>query len=240
MSDFWKFVILIFSSYLLGNITFARLFAFTRNKDDITTHGSGNPGTMNMLRTHGLSMAVITLIFDALKSVISCIWAYFWLLPSGAYIANLAMYVAGFACVIGHCFPILYKFKGGKGVATSFGVACVVRPILIPITLVTFLVVFLVRRIGSLASLSAVAVFFIGESIYLLVYGYYASYAILVLLITLIVFAHRSNIKKLVDNKESEINLEDAVQKDIDYANEQKEKREKALKMKQDKNKSNK
>ena len=236
MSDFWKFMILIVSSYLIGNITFARLFAFTRNKDDITTHGSGNPGTMNMLRTHGVSMAVVTLIFDALKSVISCIWAYFWLFPSGAYTANFAMYVAGFACVIGHCFPVLYKFKGGKGVATGFGVACVVRPILIPITLVTFLVVFLVRRIGSLASLLAVVVFFIGESIYLLVYGYYASYAILVLLISLIVYAHRGNIKKLANNYESEINLEEAVQKDIDYAKEQKEKREKIKKTKQDQN----
>ena len=68
MSNFWKIVILVAGSYLIGNITFARLFSFFRNKDDITSHGSGNPGTMNVLRTHGLWLAVVTLIFDALKS----------------------------------------------------------------------------------------------------------------------------------------------------------------------------
>ena len=225
MSDFWKFVILIASSYLIGNITFARLFAFTRNKDDITKHGSGNPGTMNMLRTHGLWLAIVTLIFDALKAVICCVWAYLWLKQSGGYIANLGLYFSGFSCVIGHCYPVLYKFKGGKGVATSFGLACVARPILIPVIVAVFLFVFLVWKIGSLASLVTTLVFFIVESIFLLHYGYYASFIFLLVVVSLIFYAHRTNIDKLINNKESKIDLNEAVEKDKRFAKEQKEKK---------------
>ena len=227
MSDFWKFVILIASSYLIGNVTFARLFAFTRNKDDITTHGSGNPGTMNMLRTHGLWLAVVTLIFDALKAVICCIWAYFWLRSTSGYAANLAVYFSGFSCIIGHCYPILYKFKGGKGVATAFGLACVARPVLIPVIIAVFLFVFLVWKIGSLASLITILVFFIIDSIILLSLGYYASFILLLVIVSLIFYAHRVNIQKLFDNRESKIDLNEAVEKDRRFAEEQKRKKKK-------------
>ena len=232
MSDIWKFVILIVSSYFIGNVTFARLFAFTRNKDDITTHGSGNPGTMNVLRTHGLWLAVATLIFDALKAVICCVWGYLWLSPTSGYMANLAVYFAGFSCIIGHCFPILYKFKGGKGVATGFGLACVARPVLIPVIIAVFLFVFLVWKIGSLASLITILVFFIIESIILLNLGYYASFIFLLVVVSIIFYAHRTNIKKIFDNKESKIDLNEAVEKDKKFAKEQKEKRELFKKLK--------
>jgi glycerol-3-phosphate acyltransferase PlsY len=111
MSNIWKFVILIIVSYFFGNITFARFVARTRNNDDITTHGSGNPGTTNMLRTHGLTLAIVTLVLDALKSVICCVVAYFWLKPESGYLANLAVYVSGLSCIIGHIYPVIFKFK---------------------------------------------------------------------------------------------------------------------------------
>ena len=236
MSDFWKFVILIVSSYLIGNITFARLFAFTRNKDDITTHGSGNPGTMNVLRTHGLWLAVVTLVFDALKAVICCLWAYLWLLPSGGYPANLAVYTAGISCIVGHCYPLLYKFKGGKGVATGFGLACFARPVLIPVMIAVFLFVFLVWKIGSLASLTTVIVFFLAESAILLCNGYYASFIIMLVVVSMIFYAHRGNIKRIFDNKESKIDLNEAVEKDKKYAEEQKVKRSLFKKLRDKKN----
>lgn len=225
MTDFWKFVILIISSYLIGNITFARWFAFTRNKDDITTHGSGNPGTMNMLRTHGLWLAVATLVFDALKAVVCCVWAYLWLSSTSGYVANLGVYFSGFSCVIGHCYPVLYKFKGGKGVATGFGLACVARPVLIPVMVAVFLIVFLIWKIGSLASLTTILVFFIIESIIILSYGYYASFIFLLVIVSLIFYAHRKNIDRLFNNKEGTIDLNEAVEKDKRFAQEKKEKK---------------
>lgn len=232
MSNIWKFLILAVSSYLVGNVTFARLFARTRNNDDITTHGSGNPGTMNMLRTHGLWLAVVTLIFDALKSVVCCLWGYFWLKADGMYLANLAIYTAGVSCIVGHCFPVLYKFKGGKGIATGFGMACVARPILIPVLLAVFLFIFLMWRIASLSSLTTVVVYLIGDSIFLLVNGFYGSFVLLLFAVALIFFQHRKNLQKLFDNKENKIDLNEAVQKDKDFAKEQKEKREKIRKSK--------
>ena len=108
MNNFWKIVIVAVISYFLGNVTFARIIAKFRRQDDITTHGSGNPGTMNMLRTHGVTLAVLTLIFDALKAVISCLIAYFWLRSTATeYVVNLAMYICGFVCVIGHNYPVV-------------------------------------------------------------------------------------------------------------------------------------
>ena len=227
MNNFWRFVILIVISYFLGNINFARILSKAR-KDDITTHGSGNPGTMNMLRTHGVTMGVVTLIFDALKSVIACLIGYFWLKAvSTPYVANLAVHVCGLACIIGHNYPVIFKFKGGKGVATGFGLVCVARPILIPVVLGVFLVVFLVKRVASISSLSGVLTFFVGESIFLLVKGYYASFVVLLVSVALIFYAHRSNIKKIFEKNEKQIDLKDAVQKDKDYAKEQREKRAK-------------
>ena len=237
MNNIWKFLILIVGSYLLGNINFARIFARTR-QDDITTHGSGNPGTMNMLRTHGVWLAVITLLFDALKSIISCLIGFYWLkATSNLYAANLAIYICGLACILGHNYPIIYKFKGGKGVATGFGLVCVAEPLLIPVVLVVFLVIFLIWRVASLSSLSAVIAFLIADSVLLLINEYYASFSVLVVCVSLIFYAHRSNIKKFVENNERKIDLKEAVQKDKDYAKLQKEKR--AMKKQQKNNKTN-
>jgi len=218
---------------LLGNVTFARIIAKFRRQDDITTHGSGNPGTMNMLRTHGVTLAVVTLIFDALKAVISCLIAYFWLRnTTSEYTVRLAMYICGLFCVIGHNYPVIYKFKGGKGIATSFGFSCVVQPILIPVVLGVFLTVFLIWKVASLASLSAVFAFVIIDSVILLINGYYACFVVLLVILSLLVFAHRKNIDKLFKNSENKFDLKATVQKDKDYAKQQKEKR---LKKKQEK-----
>ena len=225
MSDFWKFLILIVVSYLLGNVTFARLFSKTR-KDDITSHGSGNPGTMNMLRTYGVVLAILTLVFDALKSVIACLIGYFWLkYTSSAHAASLAVYICGLACVIGHNYPVIFKFKGGKGVATALGFACVARPILIPLILVVFITIFAIWKVASVSSLSAVFAFLIADSIILLMNGYYSSFIVLVVIVSFIVYAHRSNINRLFTKKENKIDLYEAVQKDKEYAQVKRERR---------------
>ena len=233
MSNIWKIVILSIIAYLLGNITFARIFARVNRKDDITTHGSGNPGTMNMLRTHGVTLAVATLIFDALKAVISCLLAYFWLRNTASdYAVKLGIYIVGLCCVIGHNYPVIFKFKGGKGIATSFGFSCVAQPILIPVILAVFLTIFLIWKVASLASLSAVFVFVIIDSIMLLIKGYYACFVVLMLFLVLLVYAHRKNIDKLFKNNENKFDLKETIKKDKDYV---KAKKEKRLQKKQDK-----
>ncbi len=226
MSNALKFVIAIVVSYFLGNFTFARFLARTRNNDDITTHGSGNPGTMNMLRTHGVWLAVLTLIFDAVKSVVACLLTFLWFGgEGGGQLANIAMYSAGLACVIGHCYPVIFKFKGGKGVATSLGIVFVAHPIIGPIIMACFIVVFLLTKTASLCSILSAIAYVAIDSVMLLQKGYYVSFILLLCLLGLIVYAHRGNIKRLFNNSESKIEIKDAIQKDKDYAEQQKKKR---------------
>lgn len=236
MSNAIKFLIVVLGSYLIGNFTFARFFARTRNNDDITTHGSGNPGTMNMLRTHGVWLAVLTLVFDAVKSVLCCVGAYYLLGGDGAgQASNIAIYVAGLSCVIGHCYPVLFKFKGGKGVASSLGLVFVAHPIIGPIILVGFVVIFLITKTASLCSILCSIAYVIIDSVMLLQKGYYVSFILLVCLLGLIVYAHRGNIKRIFSNSESKIEIKDAIQKDKDYAEQQREKRKTMWQKRQEK-----
>ncbi len=221
-----KVVILSIVSYLLGNINFARILARTRN-DDITKHGSGNPGTMNMLRNHGVILGALTLLFDAVKCIIPCLVARLWLFEGDAYWSNLGVHIAGFFGIIGHMFPVVYKFKGGKGIASAFGFALVANPILAACCFVVFAITFVISKMGSLGSLASLFTFSIVNTIFLAKNGYYLSIAITWVLVLLISFAHRSNISRLLGNKESKISLQDAVEKDKAYLKAQREKRQK-------------
>ena len=113
--------ILAVVSYFIGNITFARIIA-KFHKDDITKHGSGNPGTLNTWRSYGFWPGVLTFLLDMIKGLLPTLVAYL----SFGYIdgcsAEIAVYIAGFSVVLGHIFPIIFSFKGGKGIATSVGV----------------------------------------------------------------------------------------------------------------------
>jgi glycerol-3-phosphate acyltransferase PlsY len=102
----------VFVPYLLGSINFAVIISSKKYNDDVREHGSGNAGMTNMMRTYGRRAAVFTLIGDALKAVVSALLGYYAFGLIGAY-------VAGFFCVLGHLFPVFFKFKGGKGVVTA-------------------------------------------------------------------------------------------------------------------------
>lgn len=115
ISTIIKTVFVAIVGYMLGNISPARLLAKI-NGIDITREGSGNPGTTNVIRTLGIQAGIITFVVDVLKGFIAVAFGTFFAWQWGAY--------AAFAGVLlGHCFPILYKFKGGKGVATTLGAA---------------------------------------------------------------------------------------------------------------------
>lgn len=104
---------------------------FTHQKDDITKHGSGNPGTMNMIRTFGVGTGLLTLFFDCLKGALPALAGYLLFRGDGVIMANTALYAAGLAVVFGHMYPVVYKFKGGKSVACALGIFCVANPILL-------------------------------------------------------------------------------------------------------------
>ena len=219
-----KFFVLVIFAYFMGNINFARILAKTRN-DDISKHGSGNPGTMNMLRTHGVAMGVFTLIFDALKSAIPCLIGYFVLFYGDPYLAELSIYVAGLSCVLGHMYPVVHRFKGGKGVASGFGMAMVANPISTSICLGVFILTLVLFKIASLSSMICAVGFVVTETVLLALHDYYLAIALLWVLFFLIIYAHRSNIKRMLNRNENKVNLNEVVQKDIDYVKSRREKR---------------
>lgn len=112
-------ILVVVVCYFIGNVSFARVFAKAFKHEDITQKGSGNPGMMNMLRVYGIGYALLTLIFDALKAGVSALICGYIFAPYGFF--ELAFFVAGTSVVVGHIFPVIYKFKGGKGVASLFG-----------------------------------------------------------------------------------------------------------------------
>jgi len=120
----------ILLSYIAGSLNFAIIISKGIYRDDIRTHGSGNAGFTNMKRTFGTKAAIAVIVGDLMKTILSVTVA---MLLFGADIATLA----GLACIFGHCFPLFYKFKGGKGVAALAAMVLVLDPI-------TFLVLFLV------------------------------------------------------------------------------------------------
>lgn len=120
-----KYILAFLIGYVFGNINFARIISRFLKKD-ITKEGSGNPGSMNMLRTFGFKVGVLNLFLDALKASISAlIGLYIFGGDVNSVTGITGVYVAGLGAVVGHIFPIIYKFKGGKGVACILGVYAV-------------------------------------------------------------------------------------------------------------------
>ena len=117
------FFALIIVSYLLGCLNTSILYSLANFSQDIRTKGSGNAGATNMLRSFGKTSAVITFAGDILKVVVAVGIA--WICFRDNEHLNVIKAIMGLACVIGHCFPVFFKFQGGKGIAS--GAACILR-----------------------------------------------------------------------------------------------------------------
>lgn len=197
--------ILAVVSYFIGNITFARIIA-KFHKDDITKHGSGNPGTLNTWRSYGFWPGVLTFLLDMIKGLLPTLVAYL----SFGYIdgcsAEIAVYIAGFSVVLGHIFPIIFGFKGGKGIATSVGVFFVANWWVSLIALVVMILGMLFVKYASIFTIGFVVALSIVE-ICLCNPANWVNYILISGILLLVVFAHRSNIKKLLTGKENKTEL---------------------------------
>jgi glycerol-3-phosphate acyltransferase PlsY len=188
-------VIWIVAAYLLGSIAFGILVSKMFGLPDPRTVGSGNPGATNVLRSGKKSAAVLTLLGDAFKG-----WFPVWLaLQSGMLMWVVAS--VGVAVFLGHLYPIFYKFKGGKGVATALGVMLAISPLLGLAALVTWVVVFALSRYSSLGAIVAAAL----APVYAwFLLSAYKDYVITVLVMSvLLIWRHRTNIQKLLAGTEA-------------------------------------
>ncbi len=206
----------IFIGYFLGCINFARIFTKSVSNEDITQIGSKNPGTMNMLRTQGFGMAVLTLLFEAVKVGIPAIVNYFIYQHFNPGYETLAYFLSAFGGIIGHCFPIYYRFKGGKGVACTFGMF-VFHPDFWWVSLIVFAICFVMFFFIPYG--------FIITNLFIAVMSTYATVmlvlnhalmwipivTILWLNFALIIFLHRGNIKRLIAGTENKVDFKEKV-----------------------------
>ena len=226
VSEILIFIAGIIISYLLGGVSIARLITKKESAGGINDQGSGNPGTMNMLRTHGIFMGLFTLLCDALKGVIP---ALFGLLFFGnaidIHFGYLALYVFGFCAVIGHIFPVYYKFKGGKGIATTFGVFIVADPITAIILFGILFLTLYVIKIGSVVSLLFISIAAIVQLFKMEMQDNWVAIVFMILMVLVDIYAHRQNLNRLVENKENPADLQEGLQKDIEKLKEKKQKK---------------
>ena len=208
---FLAMVFCIVVPYLLGSISFAIVFSRGIHHDDVRQHGSGNAGSTNMLRTYGLKSALITLVCDILKGVISALIGMF-VMP---YHLGFA-YISALMCMLGHAFPIYYRFKGGKCVATFAGALLVLNPYVWILLLLSFVLIVYVSRYVSLGSVICAAAFpiLVNMMPYILVEweGHVmavppAGIVAAALMGILIIVLHRKNISRLWSGTESKISF---------------------------------
>lgn len=191
-----KYFFIILLAYLFGSIPFGYILGRLVTKQDIRTKGSGNIGTTNAFRTSGPRVGLLTLFFDGLKGFLSCYFAYLILAT------DEAVALAGLFAMIGHCFSMFLKFKGGKGIATSAGVVLYIDYRLLLILLGVFIIILLMTKIVSLSSITAALLapfvsYFIGLD---------KPYIIMVLIIVcIVIFRHKDNIKRLRAGNEARV-----------------------------------
>ena len=203
-------VITAIIAYLIGSVNFSVILSKKMAGFDVREKGSGNAGTTNMLRSVGKKAAALTLICDVLKGVVAILIAMFIGWAFKVENQSLLVQIAGIAVVLGHTFPIFFGFKGGKGVATSLGILIMSNWQIGLICLVFGVLLIALTRMVSVGSCAAAVLFpvltlFITDN-YIVAQGSgYLIYSIILAVIVL--FNHRSNIKRIMAGKENRISF---------------------------------
>ncbi len=208
----WQVLLVVLISYMVGNISFSRILARTKKKD-ITKLGSGNAGSTNVLRNFGLLMGVINLVLDILKGFLPAFLSYIIFGHDLIY-----LYIAGISVMVGHIYPVVYLFKGGKGIASMLGVFLAADPIATLIVIACALVCWLIFKYGSVASFLCVTALTVYEGIKIKNMAGVNVNALCIMLFIIFCltwYAHRSNIERLLCGKESKVSLIKSTKKRI-------------------------
>ena len=219
----WSNIIWAFLGYLIGSINFSILLTLNNKKRQrISELGSGNPGATNALRNYGWKFGLIIFLLDVSKSFwftfIGAILLKNTIFFSGLYVQAISIFV-----IIGHIFPIFFKFKGGKGAATNLGIISSISLLLAIIGMVIFLIIFLTTKYVSLASMTTP--FIIAPLTFIFCFNgwydsilhgtnlvggtnlYWLSFLTLIVAAIITLLSHISNIKKLISKTETKTYL---------------------------------
>ena len=189
------FLLVFFYSYFLGSIPFGLIITKIFLKKDIRNIGSGNIGTTNVLRTGKKSLAVATLLLDALKGYSSVVISLIYF--------NDLIFLSALICFIGHVFPIWLSFRGGKGVAVYLGIIISLSFPLGIVFGVSWLFIALIFKYSSLSSMVGALIVLL----YSILLNDYSLSFFLCMIFIIILFTHRENIRKLKNSEESKIKL---------------------------------
>jgi len=194
-------IVFAVAAYLIGSLSFAVLVSRAFALPDPHTYGSGNPGATNVLRTGKKLAAALTLLGDCGKGAVAVLLAKQFAPDYGVDITGIAM--VALAVFLGHLYPVFFRFKGGKGVATALGILCAVNLWLGLATLASWVIIVAIFRMVSLASIVAASF----ASFYTAwLFGTASALLPAVLAISaLLIYRHKENIQRLIAGKESRI-----------------------------------
>tara|TARA_B100000029_G_scaffold313249_1_gene305717 strand:- start:919 stop:1542 length:624 start_codon:yes stop_codon:yes gene_type:complete len=200
--------IIILSSYIIGSINAGIIISKLQGLD-IRAKGSGNAGATNVLRVIGIKFGFLVFIIDCLKGFLALYLTQLLISNTSEPLAlniNLYLYFSSFASLLGHCYPVWFSFKGGKGAATGLGNILYIDPFLISVPLIVFIgILFFFRYVG----LSTIMAFFS-----LFIFSFFSIEAsnflfliYLFFLFLFIVFTHRTNITSMLEKTEHKISF---------------------------------
>lgn len=191
---YWSLPLL---AYLIGSLSSAILVSMVLRLPDPRNSGSNNPGATNILRLGSKTGALITLIGDIAKGLLPILAVKTWVSDESLLLASL-----GLGAILGHIFPIYFKFVGGKGVATALGVFLALTPIVALIQVITWLAFTLGSRYSSLAALVTA----MATPLYIWLISQNTYFTVLSTIIAiLLVFRHKNNIQRLLNGTETKI-----------------------------------
>jgi acyl phosphate:glycerol-3-phosphate acyltransferase len=190
----------LLSAYLVGSLSFAVIISRLMGLADPRSYGSGNPGATNVLRSGSKPAALITLALDALKGYLPVLLVLIYGPRWG--LSDTTAAFAGLAAFLGHLYPVFFRFKGGKGVATAAGVLMAINPVLAAAALLSFGIVLAFSRYVSLAAIVAAA---FAPFFQALIWGVEPALLPIVVISLLLVWRHEGNLKKLIAGTESKL-----------------------------------
>ncbi|MBQ8164877.1 MAG: glycerol-3-phosphate 1-O-acyltransferase PlsY [Clostridia bacterium] len=208
MLMYFLIAVILICGYLIGSVNAAVIISKTFYKSDIRTHGSGNAGTTNMLRTFGKKAAAGTFLVDLLKGVVAALIGMLVIKLFGFDTLTGSVFGA-IGAILGHNWPVYFGFKGGKGVLTSFAVLLVIMPIPSLICLGVFVIVVLISRYVSLGSMIGAfalpfIVYFLGSNLGI-ESGFTMYFVLSVFVAVLLIARHYTNIGRLIKGTESKL-----------------------------------
>jgi glycerol-3-phosphate acyltransferase PlsY len=185
--------------YIVGSINFAVVISKMFFHDDVRTHGSGNAGATNMLRTYGRAAGISTFILDGVKGAVA-------VLVSMLLMGEGGMFVGGLFCILGHIFPVFYKFRGGKGVVVSAVTILCLNPTVFLCLVVMFVLIVAASKYISLGSVICAFFFPMLQAAFTTTDGFLST-TISVLIAAIVIIMHHSNIKRLINRTENKLSF---------------------------------